>query len=452
MVFVARMVGPEEFGKFALVVSTIDTVQVLSGSGLGLAATKFAAEFRSTLKDRVGQVLGILSLTTVLTGSLGAMALYFGADTLSTKVLDDPALSSLLKIGAIALLFGTLNVSQTGALVGFEAFNLAAKVNAISGLVAVSSTTIGVLKSGIKGAIIGYTISCFFNWGVNWFAVRWVARSQGVPFSFKIRKKEIIPILHFVLPSALGDLISIPVNWACRVALAGQPGGAVQYGMFHAAHQTGMLLNQVSIVLGAPLLPAMASVKDAAERKQLTAINLVWYWCAGVLLIFPLLIFPESLGLVFGDYMFNQDAFITTAILAVVTILVAYKRGIANALIANGNMWWSLASNTSWAVVLAATLAVLISHGAVGLASAFAISYIINIIIFLPVYYKTGWVSKEILISMPAAKLWLIIAASLVAVLLFTPLLIRILIFLVLFVLGFKVVLKNINLLRHANT
>ena len=64
----ARLLGKTGFGELGMIQSTVGVFGIFAGLGLGLTATKFVSEFRDSDPERVGQILGLSSVTAAVSG------------------------------------------------------------------------------------------------------------------------------------------------------------------------------------------------------------------------------------------------------------------------------------------------------------------------------------------------------------------------------------------------
>ena len=152
-IILARYMGPAKYGQLGIVSSSMDLFGVFAGFGLGLTATKYIAEFRTRDPVRAGRILSVSTVVATVTGAAFAIVLYVVAPYLAAHTLSAPQLTMPLRIGAIALFFSSMNGAQMGALYGFEAFQLSAKLQAIVGLLDLPLMLGGYYLGGLNGVI-----------------------------------------------------------------------------------------------------------------------------------------------------------------------------------------------------------------------------------------------------------------------------------------------------------
>src|ERR1039457_2749857 len=181
----ARLLGKSEFGEIGVIQSTMGMVQTLAGFGLGWAATKYVAEFRTTDPERAGRIISLSNLAAIGTGGVMALLFFLAAPWLSTNSLAAPHLSKSLQISSLFLLFGTLVGTQNGILAGFEAFRLLARIGVISGIVSVPLIVGGAWIAGVEGAVWGLIAANVVNWLLNYRCLRAEAFKAGVHLARK---------------------------------------------------------------------------------------------------------------------------------------------------------------------------------------------------------------------------------------------------------------------------
>ncbi|GMU24702.1 MAG: hypothetical protein AMXMBFR13_47750 [Phycisphaerae bacterium] len=111
----------------------------------------------------------------------------------------------------------------------------------------------------------------------------------------------------------------------------------------------------------------------------------------------------------FGRDYASHDFRVTFAMIVLCTAIMTYKAGLARVLAANNLLWWGFLSNAVWAIILIASAAALIRHGAPGLAVSLVIAYSLNTVILLPLYRAKNLVPKGTLLSFESVLIWTIL-------------------------------------------
>lgn len=413
LVLVARMLGKTGFGELGMIRSTVGMFGVFAGFGLGLTATKHVAEFRASDPERAGRIIGLSSLFAMVTGGLMAFGLFIFAPWLASHTINAPHLAGVLRIGALILFVNALNGAQTGVLSGFEAFKTIAYVNLFVGLISFPILIGGAYFGGLTGAVWALAINLGVNWLLNHIALRKESRRYDVPLAFSNCSRELSVLWKFSLPAVLAGSMVGPVSWICSAILVNQPDGYGEMGIFSAALTFQVLLLFVSGMLGAPLL-SMVSNAGANISDKLGTVNILSSWILGVIVAIPLLCFSEVAQLVFGSEYATRSFQITFSLVVFYTTVMIFGAGLARVLVARSLLWWGFFSNTLWAIILIGSVAFLVQWGAPGLAASFAIAYILNTIIFIPLYYSRKLVPKGTFLSVESASIWFVLGGLVV--------------------------------------
>jgi len=414
-IIVARILGKYDYGRLDIVQNTILTFQVFTGFGLGLMATKFIAEFHRKDPLKTGRIIALSSLIGMATGLIGALIMILLAQWLATQILADTQLQMMLRVGAISIFFSAMNGAQTGALAGFEAFKAIAKVNTIAGILSFPMIAGGVYFGGIYGAVWGFAASQFVNWLINHLVLRSVMAQANIPMVFSGLQSELPNIWGFALPTILSEVLVTPVNWICRTLLVNQPDGFAELGLYAAGLQVATIISSVVIVLGAPLLPILSEQRMGSKSETAQYYNIFFFWLLSLMMVLPLMAFPEVIGWLFGSQFAGEQSSKVFTLILFFTLINSFKRGLSNTLIATSRMWWGFASNTFWGMLVLGLFWFLVKYGALGFAISVTIAYVINTLVFLPLYLRTGLVPKATLISADTGIIWgavLIILAS----------------------------------------
>jgi O-antigen/teichoic acid export membrane protein len=377
-IFVARLLGKTGFGELGMIQSTIGMFGVFAGFGLGLTATKYVAEFRTSDANRAGRIIGLSRLVALITGSLIALGLFICAPWLAEHAINAPHLIGILRIGGLILFISALNGAQTGALSGFEAFKAIAYVNLFVGLISFPILVIGAYLGGLTGAIWALVINMCVNWYLNHRALQKEGRRYSVPFTTKKCTSELPILWRFSLPAVLSGAMVVPVSWICYALLVNQPNGYGEMGIFNAANQWRTMLSFLPNLLMTPLIPVLSAEKDHTSKNFQYAfknthaiVTLVIISITTVLMIAaPFIMKAYGSGFVDGR---------KTYIFLIAAAAISGIGSPAGASIqAQGKMWLGFSMNLSWAfILLIFYYFIRIDTGSVGLSIAYLISYVI---------------------------------------------------------------------------
>ncbi len=401
----ARLLRREGFGELNMVRSTVGMLGVFAGLGLGLTATKHVAEHRERAPARAGRVLALCVVFATVAGAVMSAALLVFAPVLAASVLDAPHLSPILRLASGLLLLSAVNGTLRGALGGLEAFRSIALADGIRALFGLPLMVAGVIWAELMGVVLALVTIEAIGSAVLWRAVRRRSTEAGVGLRFGRFSEELPVLWKFALPSMLGGAMVSPAMWAARAILVRTPGGYGELGMFGAASQFRNLLATAAATFSTVLLPMLASQVHSPHERFRKA-NVLLSWAIGVYPALLLVSFPELVSLVFGpDY--TGIAFQrTVVVVSLFTCIILYKQGIARALAARDMMWWGFAENAVWGVMLLVFAYLFRGHGALGLAGAFLLAYVIISAAFVPLYVVRDLVPRVTILSFPVALAW----------------------------------------------
>jgi O-antigen/teichoic acid export membrane protein len=352
-VLAARLLGSEDFGKLGMIQSIVLMLAGFAGLGMGTTATKFVAELRDSEPERAGRILGLCGLITTLTGVAYAAGLVLLAPWIAGSVLHVPTLTDTLRLGAIYVLFCTLNAYQIGALVGFEAFSRLARVNMALGPATLATTFIFTWLLGLPGTVLALGVGMACSWTVHQFALRRECQNHGVRIRCPSPRHEFPLLCNFVLPAALSGCVGGLALTACNALLVRQCGTFAQIALFNAAYtiRTLVLLapNMVSRV-SAPLLCNLR-VADEASAYRRTFWACLWF--NGALTgAFAVLLFaagPQLLAVFGKDFTGGR---LILGLLLASAAAEAIATVLFQPLYGHGKIWTHLAINICWSGLL----------------------------------------------------------------------------------------------------
>jgi len=380
-IVIARILGKTEFGELGMIRSTVNMFAVFAGFGLGLTATKYIAEFRIKDKDKTGKIIGLTTLFAGGTGGIIAIAILISAPFLAEKTINAPQLVNEIRLGAVMLFFSSLNGSQTGTLVGFEAFKTIAKVNLIAGALAFPIQIGFTLIYGMPGSVIGFGLNFLILWLLNFIAVRKESFKFGITIQFKHSFNEWPVLYKFSLPALLSGLMVSPVIWACNAMLVNQPKGYDEMAIFDAANQWRSAILFIPAVLSQIALPLLTSSNKQNQFNRILKLNVFINFLIALLMAILISLFSSLIMKTYGKSFAEGN--IVLIILSFSTVLISINGVIGQAFASKGRMWIGFLFNSIWGITLLISSFILLKlgYGAKGLAYSFLISYVIHTIV-----------------------------------------------------------------------
>ena len=393
----AWFLGKEGFGALGMIQSTAGMFGVFAGLGLGITATKYVSEFRRQDPTKAGRILALSAFAAFIWGSVITGLLILLAPFLAQHVLAAPQLAKPLAIGSGLVFFGAINGAQTGALAGFEAFKSIARVNIFAGVASFPLIVLGVWRGGLQGAIWGSVAALGINWALNNRALRRECANAAVSYQFAGWRRELGILHRFSLPAFLGSTLVVSAIWACNALLARQPQGYAELGLYAAADKWRVMIVFVPSYVFAMVVPVLSNLhgeSDAAGFRTVFRANLQLNGSLALLAAIGIAAFAAPIMAVYGNsFRGGRIVLIVLAFSAIGEVLSAM---LGQPLIAAHQMWWRLGFSLMFvALLLGAAWALIPKRGAIGLAVAYAVAYVVTALALFLFHQQNSWSSSR---------------------------------------------------------
>jgi len=375
-----RILGPESFGGFGIIQTTIGMFGTFAGMGLGVTATRHVAEYRLSDPDRAGRIMGMSLVVAAGSGLLLAILLWCFAHKIAIAALNAPSLEPQLRMAAAILLFSALNGAQLGSLTGLEAFRSSAIASIFQGGILIPCLVLGALSQHLPGAVLGLVVataaSCLFS-GI-W--LRKACRAAGLRIHYRPRWSELRLLGTYSFPVLLSSVLVVPVNWFCSVMLAQQVGGYRELRVFNAANQLRYAILFVPTVLSQFALPILSNLHGQGSRakyRKVLVTQLGITTAAASLTAVPLALAAPIIMHLYGrEFVAGAPVL---CVLVFSTVLAAVNSVIGTAIFSAGLAYQGLLFNLLWAgaLLIGANYLVVLYH-AEGLAWATLIAYALH--------------------------------------------------------------------------
>jgi O-antigen/teichoic acid export membrane protein len=392
-VLLAKMLGRQSFGEFAIVLNTLVTLAGIGQVATGITAAKFVAENRISNKRAAGEILGLCTVLTFVTGLIGSALLIWLSPWISEALLSAPKLKTALAIAAAASLFLTMNAFQVGALAGLEAFRSSALVSCVMGFVHLTVCGIGAWLFGFEGVLWALVVSSFLRWVGFGQLLRLEARAQGIEVSLMGCLSQRGILHRFTIPAAVCGMSSMPSLWAANALLARQKGGLGLLALYSAAFQLKtivILLPAMFNNVGLPILSHQRGVGNAAGYRRAFWLNVLIAGGAATLVAIVVAAMGRPLLRMYGSPF--EDAYDALLTLLCAAVPEALAIGAFQAVQSKGRMWLAFLSIAlpSDALVVALAYVLVGAYGLMGLAWSYSIALVVRSMLTFMYAYLSG--------------------------------------------------------------
>lgn len=340
-VMIARAIGIENYGRYALLFSTISLLTPLIGLQLPYAIIYFVSRYQAREPERAGAVVLLgRRLTAATTGIMLAVALLF-AGPLSTWLFVVQGYAWPLILGAVLLMASIqagLNDTLLQASERFRTLAIARLSTAIIGVLVL--TAVSKLEPGLTPVMIVLAGNAVLRWFAVAFPARSVARRLMARSNFRDALKQGAVILHFSLPSGLLAFAQGIALWIGNYYLTRSPYGLRDLAVINTGLQWRSPILVVMASLASALLPMLGRYigqDDHSQTQRLQRYNMIL--TVGIAAIFSLLVILFS-GLILSLYGhdFRGQNFLF-ALFLMVLVPTVYCNVHQQYLVATGRMW-----------------------------------------------------------------------------------------------------------------
>jgi antigen flippase len=377
-IILARYLGPKEYGVYTLVLSLINIVVGVSPLGQNTALQKFLPQYSVKDPARGGAIMA--NTVTLVSGVLAGLctAFFLASRWIASAIYHDASLARVFQFSALVVLSLSLFNLASSVTAGLQDFRSYSRAMIVSSAAFLGFSWLGVWLLGLYGALLGELLASLL--GLILLATR--ARSltrQRFPGAFRPQFSGGIlkEIFSFALPALLAGLLVPPAYWWANTLLA-RHAGFEQVGLFGVAFAIYQLILLVPSTVSTPAVSFM-SESHTMGREQFstlvgTNVRLIWALTLPLAVSFTLFS-PVIVRAVFGwSY---QGAAPLASIMSYVALVVAVGGVIGNAAAGAGRMWHAFGINGLWLVAFVVAAALVIPRwGALGLATAFLLSYL----------------------------------------------------------------------------
>lgn len=397
-ILVARFLGAEKFAVFAIIQSVVVMLANVFSQSITTATSKHIAENISENSYKVSAGVTITFLFSLSFATLIFFSSLIYPEYFSKYLLfhEDYLIYVADTVFIIILTIG-LGWTQ-GVFAGFRVFKLNAFINMVYAIISIIFAYIFTLRFGIVGAFKSIIVTQIITFFLSLFYIIKLFHENNILVSLKGAWGEKNAITLVGLPVFLTGIIVAPITWYSNKLLSALSDGLVQLAIFSASMQWSSLFTQVSVVLGAVLIPILASNKHN-KNQSLEKINFYSSWLFTIISTIPLILFVDFFVKIYGKFQLTDDFKISVSFVLLSAILTSFKSGIARKIIVLNLSWFSVLSNLGWACVFVTLALYAKSYGAIGMTGALFFSQLLHFIITIPYFLKRKIIDKRLVFN-----------------------------------------------------
>lgn len=377
----ARILGQSEYGALGMIRSTTMAFAAFAGLGVGLTATKFVAEYRNSLPEKVENIIGLTYGIAIVSGLFFLVIFFIGSDVIALDIMNRPELSSEVKIGSFILFFSTMVGAQTGIASGLESFKTITITNLLAGLISLPIIVAAAYWFGIKGAVIGLCINQLLLFILLHVMLGKLLKETKISFSLSFSRitEEFALLWKFTMPAFLATLTPVAVLWIANTWIIKRPDGFNELAVIDVANQWKEIIMYLPAILSTSILPILSSSSLNEHTKHFNKVMRLYFLVMLVLslcLVLPVGLFANKILLLYGFQPTSTDQWVLI-LYSISTIFLIVSSGLGQMLISRNKMWQGFFLNLAWGVINLSLTAYFLSmnYGSFGLALAFFISY-----------------------------------------------------------------------------
>ncbi len=385
----ARILDAGGFGEFNLLRSTILMFGVLAGSGLGVLATKYVAEYRNKEPEVAGDRLSFLIRVAYFIGTFGTLVCALLASPIAIVTMKSPSLVVPILIGSALLLLNAIYGIQIGTLCGLEAFRTVSRLMVFDAFFNLVFIPIGAFLWGVPGAIGGTVLASAAGFPMRQLAMVRGCQRNHIPLHYRKDTKHFFEMFQTIVPSLLLGIAFYPFEWLAKLFIVRHPHGFSQLGIFAAAYSFGTMIAFVPNQLmstSQSLFGNLFGKKDTQSIREFAVFNVALSGGSALLVALVIGLGSNYLMGAFGRNFSNAGSVLAILSCANVffALLIPYHR-----IAVTHNRLWAQTFFSAFAGLSLVTAAFfLVDKGAFGLAVSYLIAW------FLMFTVESGFIWK----------------------------------------------------------
>ena len=299
MLFMARSLGAEDFGKFSIYKGAIETIVVLGSFRFGVSLITSISQNKlpfSSLFKIFGKLLAIIAVII----TIGVIVF---SDFILSDLFKGAFDSKYILLILVGVLSGLFNIFFISCLTGLQHFkNLS--INLIVTSLFYSLLIIGgTMYFGLLGCVIAFTLQSVLLITLNFKTLT----SKNIIKKIFVSKNDYTKILKYTKkvsgPLYLSSLLDNPIVWLNNFVLLTFSDDFSNVGSISSILLLGSVIGTFNMALGQILLTVLSKnkINEGSGDININFLNLLLSTTISVMIVLPFLLNKKFFILMFGD-------------------------------------------------------------------------------------------------------------------------------------------------------
>jgi O-antigen/teichoic acid export membrane protein len=270
-IFLARTLGTEEFGLYALALTIFNMVSLTVVFGMDIGAIKFVSQHLAKgQQDKAKETLIIAGSLAFCSGLVATIGLVFFANPIAVTLYNKPDLVLSLICFAIAIPLGTLTIVLLSALQAFQNVSYTILIKYLWEPMGKFVLAGIMLWAGFQllGVLISIVLAVAVSAILSIYAVYRLAL-RGSDSLCVWNAGEAKTLLAYCLPLVISNLIGIVASRS-DILILGYWTQAQEVGIYLAAFQTAAIMALILNAFGTSLGPIMSRAWSQQDRERMS--------------------------------------------------------------------------------------------------------------------------------------------------------------------------------------
>jgi len=273
VVIIARLLGPDNYGIYALCLTIPSLAVAVTDLGLSSTLTRYSARLTAEGREpELATMLRSVFISSLLLAVLALIVVLLLSDELAAFGLRRPGISEYVRLASFLIVFQVIFTATSSALIGLGRMaNASLMMTVQSASKAIASPTLVLLGFSVVGAILGHItgfvvaaslgLVLLFAKHYRNLSTRSKGSSIGYVESMRVAVK-------YGLPLYLGALLTTLLIQYQNLVLAHNVPD-FEIGNFNAAVNFTALLSLVAYPIATALFPAFSKINPHSESNDL---------------------------------------------------------------------------------------------------------------------------------------------------------------------------------------